>query len=633
MASLDEQGRYLGDRLLAQLRTLVDGNHVRAAEVYEQQLRCADCTIAITVDWNFEARTQLNTLAGDASVAGAHFGNDMAAFDELTDLRCDQARDSHDLRERFTQRLRSEQQDALLWAEQPQTAWDFGQHSVCKQCQPCRGSGQVSCHGCGGGGRVGCYQCGGSGSTTQTRTVNTYGTQTRQETYSQPCNGCFGSGRVRCNTCGGDGLLRCDNCSGHGFFTHLMHVTAVAVAQAEVHTASTLSAKPLRDYLAQMGCAYAAQHFSFEAQPARTTPLETLQVQFACQTEVLELDFSLRGRAYMAAAAGDEPLAFIRPPIFDLIFQEELQALQGLTHVKAGLKLNKRKAVAFFKAYRGQPVLDRALQAVAKIAYKERATDQPGQAVVVACQGYISQVAAQSLGRCMARMVDKVSPAYSPAVWCAATMLCMVLAFFAAAIGLERSQPTGWAWAWAFCLGLLNAVLWMLLVSPLVCLVSAVVSFFRRRFIPPAYRQRPRNWQPLPDAVAACMAAALMGSSYGWLAMAGVVPAMGGTPQRWANAQWVSYKPHLSAASQWVTGLWAAPNDASPLAVAPMTAAQAVLAIQLELKKKERPGLQADGQMGPDTAALIAAYRKKHKLPKTASLPQVLAHMQSRNAD
>lgn len=632
MVNLKEQGRYLGDRLLAQLYSLVDGNQASAAELQEQALRCADCTIELLVDWRFEARTELQTLAGDAAVDGAHCGRDRDAFDRLTALRSHQARDNHDLRERFTQRLGDEQQDALLWAEHPQTAWDFGQHSVCRQCRPCNGSGQVSCHGCGGGGRVRCAGCGGRGSTTQTRTVNSHGTHTRQETYSQPCNGCFGSGQVRCNTCGGGGLLRCDSCSGHGFFTDLMHITAVAVAQVEVYTISALPAKPLREHLVLMGCAYAAKNFSFEAQPSRLTPQDTLQVQFACQTHLLELDFSLRNSTFMVAAAGDEPLAFIRPPIFDLIFKEELQALQSLTHVKTGLKLHKRKAIAFFKTYRGQAVLDRALQAVAKIPYKARDTEQVGRAVAVACQGYVSQTAARSLGQCMGYMVDKVSPAFSTFVWCAAAALGIGIGFFAAAIGMERSQPTGWSWVLAIVQGLLNAVLWMLLLSPLACFFSAFVSFFQRRFIPPAYRQGPRNWQPLPDAIAACVVAAVLGSGYGWLSSSGVLPAMGGAPQRWISAQWAAHAPKLSEFTQSVSGLWSKPRDAMPV-TAPPTQSELVRAVQLALKKKGHPDLQVDGQMGPDTASLIAAYRKKYKLPNASSLQQVWAHMQSQNAD
>ena len=634
VTNLNEQGRFLGNRLMAQLCTLVDGNHVRAAEMQEQALRCADCFVEIGVDWGFEARTELRTLAGDAAVADAHCGYDMAAFNRLTDSRSKQASDDHDLRDRFNQRLKNEQQDALLWAAQPQLAWDFGQHSVCNHCQPCRGSGQVSCHGCSGQGALSCSRCSGSGSTTGTRTVNTHGNRTRQETYSQSCNGCFGSGRVRCNSCGGDGVLRCNSCSGHGFFTDLMHVTAVATARVEVHTSSTLSAKPLRDYLARMGCAHAAQNFSFEARSARTTPRDTLQVTFECTTVLLELDFSLRGISYMAAAAGERPLAFIRPPIFDLIFREELQALQKLTHARAGLRLNKSKAVAFFKAYRGQPVLDSALQSVAKIAYHERGTEKAGQTVMAACEDYISRAASQSLGQCMADMVDKVSPAYSPMVWCAASIVCAIVAFFIGESGLERTQSTSWALFLPFILSILYAVILMTMVSPFAWLLSATVSFSRRQFIPAEYRQQPRNWQPLGSAILACTVAATLGAGYGWLASIGGFPALGEAPQRWLSARGVVSASQNYALSNWTRALWPYPrNQLLKVPTPSLTQSEMIRAIQLELRRKERPHLLADGQMGPETIALVAAYRKKYHLPKIADLPQVLAHMQSRNTD
>ena len=99
--------------------------------------------------------------------------------------------------------------------------------------------------------------------------------------------------------------------------------------------------------------------------------------------------------------------------VFDDLFADELAFLQ--TNLSGKRKLGKKDAVAFFSRYAGQPVLDDAMR---KIADCRTAQDEDtGHAVQTACQGFISTEMAGRLANVLNLIIDKVSPAYSPAVW------------------------------------------------------------------------------------------------------------------------------------------------------------------------------------------------------------------------
>ena len=125
------------------------------------------------------------------------------------------------------------------------------------------------------------------------------------------------------------------------------------------------------------------------------------------------LPFGLKGKTYICHAFSNPPYPYVRPTVFDDLFADELAFLQ--TNLSGKRKLGKKDAVAFFSRYAGQPVLDDAMR---KIADCRTAQDEDtGHAVQTACQGFISTEMARRLANVLNLIIDKVSPAYSPAVW------------------------------------------------------------------------------------------------------------------------------------------------------------------------------------------------------------------------
>ena len=134
-------------------------------------------------------------------------------------------------------------------------------------------------------------------------------------------------------------------------------------------------------------------------------------MSYAGISTAVMLPFGLKGKTYICHAFSNPPYPYVRPTVFDDLFADELAFLQ--TNLSGKRKLGKKDAVAFFSRYAGQPVLDDAMR---KIADCRTAQDEDtGHAVQTACQGFISTEMAGRLANVLNLIIDKVSPAYSPA--------------------------------------------------------------------------------------------------------------------------------------------------------------------------------------------------------------------------
>lgn len=540
--------RQIGDQHLASVRQLVDGNHVRADEIQESHFRYCDCAITIDVTWRFVARYSEKTIEGNAAVSGAHYGYERTDFLAEFNLRRDQASHNLELRRSFQESVLSSN-TSLSWSHQERQAWDFGQHSYCHTCGTCHGHGDVECWNCHGTGKKTCYHCHGMGWTWQTRTRTAGSGQVISEQYQQDCNVCFRACKLRCNQCLATGKLRCENCKGHGFFTDIIHTTAVAIPSINYRVNASLQAQQLADYMSSIGNSQAAQFFDFSFNQNYNINSGWV-AQYVCQTTLVEQHFSLRQKDYLAAVVGPRVIPFVRPHLFDEIFKEELLDLHAIYSKSTKAGINKDQALHFFKTYCGQPVLDRALQAVAKLSATDRKI--PGDAVSNACKGYISQDAASDLGKCMADLLDRVSPAYSKWSWTLIMFVPLVYVTLSIENAAEFSRGSFWDGTASIFGAFIAGMILLLLISPFAWLFSAIHSAFERQSVPAPYRQRPRNWEPLLKVVGLYLLATIFLVPYGLSARFDFAPRWEGKIKSDIERQVGKQVYHLVESSPWL---------------------------------------------------------------------------------
>ncbi len=610
---LDSAGARIVDRLHASIATLVHGNHVDRSELVQADRRSCRCHLIYEVDWSFVSYASQSRVRGDASVS-THYGYDREGYDDETVHRREIGRTHAPIRANFMSQVLDSGGAALADAGDSCQIWDFGQHSVHARCGPCRGNGRVACHSCHGNGRESCFGCSGHGSTTQTRWVHGHNGHGRHESYQQTCHVCGGSGRVSCRQCHGSGDEQCSDCAGHGFFTDIMSVTVQAEPRVRITTRSALSRGALSDYLVQLPVAKVVRFLDFTQFDHQDAAEDIWRVCYEADTIVVELDLTLRGRTFMAAAVGDKALAFVRPPIFDDLFIDEIAALSSIS-ANGKASLSHGLARRFFDAYSKQPALDATMKAVAKLKGRER--EFHASEVTAACDGYISTRSANLLGQCMIALLDKVSPPNSPSAWVGVMALPTLVLFLGAQNWLERNAPDGY-----FALGIVwillafTACLLTIVMSPLAACISAAVSATRRRAVPCAYRQHGRNWQPFKPFLLASVFAASLGGALGLASHHDFVP-------RWNNAPLDAIEEKLdlnrfepyarTAALLKQAGFFLSPATERP----EMPSADAgVMDIQSNLKRLGYK-VPVTGQMDDATRRTIAAYAKKRKLAST----------------
>ena len=510
---LDAAGARIVDRLHNSIASLVGGNHVARTEVLNVGGRSCPCYLNYEVEWSFVSHTSEHRVQGNSAV-NTHFGYARADYDTETEQRCEIGRTHQPIRQNFMAQVLEQGGAALADAGSRRDIWDFGQHSVHAQCGLCRGNGEVTCHACNGNGKNRCSRCSGVGSTTETRTVGPmHNGQQRQETYQQTCYGCGGSGNTSCSSCNGRGTAQCGSCAGNGFFTDITSVTVQAKPKVHISAQSALSQDALLDYLVQLPVSQVVDYLDFTQTKHQETANGTWCVAYETHTTVAELDVRLRSKTYLAAAISDKALPFLKPVVFDDIFVEELADLQHIGGRKKRTFSN-RRARQFFATYAGQPVLDKAMQAIAKLHEYDR--KNPGNQVVKACDGYISTHMAHLLGDCMVALIDKVSPPNSHWSWIAVMALPFLILFLGAQNLLERHVPEGLFNPLFMGVMLVTiALVFSTLLSPLAALLSTIVSAIRRRAVPAEYRQHGRNWQPFKLFTKVAVGVVLLGDGMG----------------------------------------------------------------------------------------------------------------------
>lgn len=609
-------------RLLERLRCLIDGNHVRAAELRLLGHEADDYGVDAWVAWTFSSATSLRTVLGNSALPGAHHGFDRGSLDETVNSLRDEAAFDLQTRVPFMHRVVAAAEGALAWAHVTQTVKDYGEQSVHRHCGTCGGKGEVACGRCGGSGKYTCTSCGGTGSRPTLRTTTHWNgrhSETHTHTEYLMCISCGGTCRVVCSSCGGSGREQCSICHGHGFFTDIIHVTGIAVPSWRVRPEAGLAWEALETCFQQIGPAQSAQHVAFGLSGTEHEGDERWLAHYRGIATVIELHCDLKGQRYDIPAVGSQPYPLLRPPIFDQVLATEIAALKEASD--AGLpdiRLSGAQAHALFSDFRQLPVLDTALRSAATLQGDSRKF--PENTLSAATDGFISPECARRLGIGMLVMLDKVSPPYSMLSWWVVLGLPVVAAFFSTEYSSEPTRD--WSgWLGATLMTTAVVLLGIAVLSPLAWLASALVSGARRLRVPAEYRQRGRNWEPQKYVYAGALSASLLGAVLAAAVKSGWVPPL---HERFSRA--------VQAISARVL---AQPIVPSPLPrenepVEPpsgMSDTQVYREIQQRLQANGYLVPRIDGKPGPATLIELDAYRKRERLPPNLPAREVLEHM------
>lgn len=619
-----------GNTLLQNLRQLFGGNHVDANDILPASELTEKYTATAYVVWQFGHDLTTSTSKGNASVANGHFGYRTADYQNHLQRLCQQAAQNRDIRGPFMQRIDAAGAGALAWSSAVQPVHDFGSYSVFRQCGACTGSGRVSCGGCAGRGKRTCGGCGGVGSHNATVTRTRWNGQ-RNETYSQvvrhTCSSCGGGGRVVCTSCGGSGQQTCNACAGHGFFTDVCHVKAIARPSWHVPKHSGLAADALVRAMEARGPRTVRELVPLDLAGSEYSEHDNWVARYTGVADVVELGIAVAKVDYTVAAVGAHVVPIKTPPVFDQLLARELEDIASLASggksSRAGIR---RQAKRLFAVFRDVPILDKALQSVAKLPKDVRSNPVP--AVVRVAGGFISSEAAGAIATAFLHTLDKVSPANSRAAWALVALFPAIASFIYAANDFAAFSPAAPMQAvLPLCVTVAGAGVAMLVVSPAGWLLSAAVSALLRLKVPTEYRQRGRNWAPLKGACLFAMSASLIGALYGAAAAMQWLPTI-----RTVTTPVLNY----AAAHTW-PGLGAnrffaelANSTPSPSASAGAESpADTRRAVQRFLIAHGYLRGRADGNFGTLTTAAIARYERQQRLGRSTSLPDLLAHMRA----
>lgn len=618
---------HQGHGLLKNLRHLFVGNHAREEDVVPTDESTARYLATAFVVWRFEHDVTTTTSKGNAAISGAHFGYNSADFQNHLRMLCEKAVRNRDIRVPFMQRIDVAGANGLELSAAVHPVHDFGSYSVFRQCGSCSGSGRVSCGGCSGRGRNSCSSCGGIGSKNRTVT-HTRWNGNRNETYTQTvretCGFCIGSGRVVCARCGGSGKQTCGACAGHGFFTDVARVQALARPSWHVPCHRGLAADALVRTLERGGPTGARRLVPFELTGTEYNDNDNWVACYEGTADVVELSLNVVQKPYKVAAVGSNIVPIVTPPVFDQLLRAELEQIASLSNTKRGRSKVRRQAKKLFSSLCELPVLDRSIRALAKLDKQARAN--PEHAVTRAAEGFITKEAAESIGGAFLHVLDKISPPNSRAAWALVAAFPAFAGFvFTADIFANFSIANPWSAVLPLAFAVIATTLAMLFVSPVGWMFSAATSSLLRRKVPAEYRQRGRNWAPLKGACLFSAAAAFVGALYGAAGTMHWVPTV-----REAATPAIAYAmTHTATDSQThlLLAKFSTPVTAGA-ATATRTEADVRRAIQHQLIARVYLRGQADGSIGPRTVAAIARYERHEHLSSATSMQDLMAYME-----
>ncbi len=512
----------LQNRLIREISSVLDGNHVRSSDIRIRSCEGAFAHCNASVIWHFGHSVRTESHVGRKE-APRHFGGDRAALEAALTELCEHADQDVELRVPFMTKLvnmeKAQPGSSLTLAGETQSIHVFETLSLKRLCSSCGGSGVTRCNSCGGSGRHTCSVCGGSGHvyTQETVYVLENGRQVpRTESRMRSCSSCGGGGQTVCASCGGSGTQTCSSCHGYGFFTDLFTVVAEASPTWLPHLESPLEEKRVREYLEQSGPVDVQQRLEFTLSRTGYTEDDAWKQDFTSRPAVLQLNFSVKGRDYQALAVGPQAFCFSPPAVLDDLLTEEHARLKAL----AGAKLV-RKADALFEHMRALPALDRTLKALATL--EDRSPDALALTMLRVNDRYLSHEAARDMASGLLRLLSGVAPQYSVKAWFPFLFLPAVGAFWHAAANARAAMSIP-ALLWLGLSTFLGGWLLCWILSPLGWACSTLVTRWKNRRLPEAYRQPGNNRRPLRMARYFALVGTLIGLGCGLAASYGLLP-------------------------------------------------------------------------------------------------------------
>jgi peptidoglycan hydrolase-like protein with peptidoglycan-binding domain len=349
-------------------------------------------------------------------------------------------------------------------------------------------------------------------------------------------------------------------------------------------------------------------------------------VRYTGVADVVELGIAVAKVNYTVAAVGVHVVPIKTPPVFDQLLARELEDIASLASRGKNSRASiRRQAKRLFAVFRGVPILDEALQSVAKLGKDARSNPVP--AVVRVAEGFISRDAASSIATAFLHTLDKVSPANSRAAWTLVALFPAITSFAYAANNFTAFSPANPLRAvLPLCVTVAGAGVAMLIVSPAGWILSAAVSSLLRLKVPTEYRQRGRNWAPLKGACLFTMSASLVGALYGAAAAMQWVPNV-----RTVTAPALNYAAAHTLPGSRANRLFAGLANSTPASasVSAESPADTRRAVQRFLIAHGYLHGQADGNLGALTNAAIARYERHERLSPSTPLPELLAYMRS----
>lgn len=607
MTSSTYSAEALSKNLLLQISNLIDGNQAHARDVVSTQYDFNEFNVKLNVYWHFYGQFDETRIAG-GSTSPNHFGSNTAAFKNETSKLLEIAANSEELRHDFLQGLLNKKaNDSIASSGEDVVFHNFGLSSVHEDCSNCGGRGEVRCSSCSGSGNQTCHMCHGSGRTSrqvpQYRNGKYEGTQTVYDT----CSYCSGGGRITCSGCHGRGWIRCNTCSGHGFFTYTRQHWAVAQPSYSITTNTNFQNDALQGMLSGAGVNFCAKKIPFSLAEADTITTDSRRFSYTGNSIALEQKFKVKEIDYTCYAFSNPPYAYVKPTIFDDLFADELNFLEK--SIQKNGRIHRSKAMDFFSKYAGQPVLDASMRGIA--TQRKSRKDDMSAAVVDACNGYISADFAQKIAGYLNRIMDKVSPAWSPLAWGLAFFLALPLALLFGEDRFElgwRDSPISTTFE-----VLLTFFVCLIILSVFAYIFSCLITIWNRRRVPKDYRQSMRNKEPFLMLIVCAFISLTIGAVYGITASEDSAPKLNGKPLLYVKKQTVKGMNVICSLLENNTFqkmVCRRPVQIKQTKISEISARQKIIYIQSQLKKKGYQ-IKVDGIAGMKTRKLTKEYIEK----------------------
>lgn len=501
----------LTDNFILQIQNLVDGNQVSRNDVQKTHSEIIDVNFDIDVSWNFYGKMYENRTAGGSAVA-EHFDYHKDRFEQHTQYLLEISQYDQNQRQGFIGYVIEQQKQSLVLADKDQKVHDFPEFSYYETCTTCSGKGKVRCSGCGGRGTHTCSICSGTGSTTTTYTAYNYATKSYTPQYhTSSCSSCSGSGRKTCGTCGGSGQTTCSTCQGYGYFTTIRKVTLYAHPRYRIEFNTPAFEEEVVEFMQGLSPKvgdFLVSKTDCEFLGYTATDREYETFSYHSQTFLCSLEYKVLDKQYFGLAISNPPLPFIKAPIFDDLFADEITELRKIGYDG---KITHKEAFGFFTKYLWQPVLERSLKDIAR--NREAKNDDFTNVIMQNCDGYITENSASYFSNMINNMLDKISPAYSIITWLVGGGIFSIITFFFAELIFESTIKDTPIFSTIMLLMVFIASCFI--IGLMLTAISSIVVLIKRRKIPKEYRQSMRNREAYFNMLKISSLSLILGAVFG----------------------------------------------------------------------------------------------------------------------